>query len=110
MRVPHPIRAYRGWPRADRIVLASLVTFWVAIGFMVAIELQVQARNERLDEFAKVQQQLGEDIKELSVSVSQIALVAEDVASGDPEMTRRLADVFAKVDEIYQVVVVEGGE
>src|SRR5687767_15323101 len=84
-----------------RTVLATkrFTAFLLVVMFVLVIALQVQVftRNNRLDKF-------NDKLTELKTSTKKIEKVADQVQEGNPEQTAAVENLFRQVNQICEAV------
>lgn len=72
----------------------------ILLVLVVALQIQVQTRNKRLDEF-------NDRLGELKGSVSEIKAVSDEVRRGNPAQAKAVERLFGQVDLICAAVECE---
>lgn len=88
------------WPRTDKLIATAIGFFVLNLILAVAVELQVQSRNRRLDRFDTNLTLLEGEVQEVKGLTNDIKIIAEDATTSDPARTARLNEVFEKIDRI----------
>jgi len=103
-----PMTHGKPYSRGEKLVIAAIILFIVNAMMNITIELQVQARNQRLDRLETTITQVDEAQNRLSEEVTVIREIAESVTQPNPEQDAAIQQLYQQIQAIYDALVASG--